>query len=320
MPGPGDWYLLFDKLPCDFAGPLPLPLGPNVFLDDTPQYALDSVEPPALADYVLPGYHLPGHGLVNCCLRYSAEQCQQTGSDPSQAFFESIMALRLRAPLPIEVTGQFKLGSNGDLIQEPTLYQVVSPWQPDARARYTSEDISKANDIVIRLRQVSESGYHKLESAIVLFAQVTCGHSKSLQMAYLALFAALEALFQPRGNYASTLACRTSTYLQQFVFPGSLRDWLTEEYRTGRKNLAHGVQNMAPRMTAQGNRAEAFGRLHEITRLSILGFLSLDDHRLVVHSTAVGTELKHMLDSLGHAGGQFVDDQRYWFPETTAQP
>jgi hypothetical protein len=318
MPGPGDWYLLFDELPYDFSNPLPLSLGSCVFLDNTPQDVLDKVDPPALADYVLPGYHLPAHGLVNCCLRYSADPSQQLGSDLSQAFFESIMALRLRAPLPIEVTGQFKLGSNDDLIQEPTLYQVVSPWQPDASARYTSEDIGKANDIVIRLRQVSESGYHKLKSAIVLFAQVTCGHSKSLQMAYLPLFAALEALFTPRGNYARTLACRTSTYLQPFAFPGSLRDWLEEEYRTGRNNLAHGVQNMAPRMMAQGDRAEAFGRLHEITRLSILGFLALDYKKLAVHSTATGTELQHMLDSLGQAGGQFVDGQRYWFPGTTA--
>ena len=229
------------------------------------------------------------------------------------------MALRLRAPLPIDVTGQFKLGSNDDLIQEPTLYQVVTPWQPDASARYTSEDIGKANDIVIRLRQVSDSDYRKLKSAIVLFAQVTCGHSKSLQMTYLALFVTLEALFRPRGNYASTLACRISSFLQPFAFPGCLRDWLEEEYRTVRNNLAHGVQNMVPRMMAQGNRTDAFGKLHEITRLSILGFLSLDDPKLAVHSTATGTELQHMLDSLGQSGGQFVDGQRYWFPGTTAQ-
>ena len=146
----------------------------------------------------------------------------------------------------------------------------------------------------------------------MLFAQVTCGHSKSLQMAYLALFAALEALFVPRGNYAGSLACRVGEYLRQFEFPGSLRDWLEQEYKTGRSNLAHGVQEMAPRTKAQGSRAEAFGRLHEITRLSILGFLSLDDGKLASHSTATGTELRGMLDSLGQAAGGFIEGQRFW--------
>jgi hypothetical protein len=294
-------------------------LGVSVYLDNTPQGVLDSVDPSALADYVLPGYHLPGHGLVNCCLRCPAGQPQQSSPDVSVLFFESLTALRLRAPLSIEVAGQFRLGSNDDLIQEPTLYQVFSPWQPVATARYTTADIASANDIAIRFRQVSESSYHKLKSATVLFAQVTCGHSKSLQMAYLALFAALEALFTPRGNYASTLACRISTYLQPFSFPGSLRDWLEEEYRTGRNNIAHGVQNIAPRITAQGNGTEVFGKLHEITRLSILGFLSLDEQKLAAHSTATGTELQNMLNSLGQARGRFVDDQQYWFPGTLAQ-
>lgn len=244
MPGPGDWYLLFDKLPYDFADPLPLPLGPYVFLDDSPQGVLDSVEPPALADYVLPGYHLPGHGLVNCCLRCPAGQSQQPRLDASALFFQSVTALRLHAPLPIEVAGQFKLGPSDDLIQEPTLYNVFSPWQPDSIARYSGDDIQSANTIAVRLSDVSQKQWPRLRSAIVLFAQVTCGHSKSLQMAYLALFAALEALFAPRGNYAHALACRVATFLHPIQFPGSLSDWLEDEYTSGRNDLAHGVQEL----------------------------------------------------------------------------
>ncbi len=311
-PQRGDSFLLFHELPYDFGEALPLPIGPCVYLGDTPQTLLDSVNPAALADYVLPGYNLPGSGLVNCCLRCPAEQSQASEPGSSPLFFQSITALRLRAPLPIGVAGQFKLGSNDDLIQEPTLFQVFSPWQPDTNARYSGADIASANDIAIRLKQVSESDYRRLKSAIVLFAQVTCGHSKSLQMAYLALFAALEALFAPQRNYANTLAYRVGTYLQPFEFPGSLRDWVEEEYRTGRNNLAHGVQEMAPRTKAQGSRPEAFGRLHEITRLSILGFLSLDDGKLASHSTATGTELRGMLDSLGQAAGGFIEGQRFW--------
>ena len=58
----GDLYLLFHQLPFDFDKDLPLDLGPGVCLDSTPQYLLDNAEP-ALADYVLPGYHLSGTGL-----------------------------------------------------------------------------------------------------------------------------------------------------------------------------------------------------------------------------------------------------------------
>jgi hypothetical protein len=316
MPNPGDVFLLFHELPYDFDGSLPQTLGVSVYLDNTPQGVLDSVDPSALADYVLPGYHLPGHGLVSCCLRCPAGQPQQSSPDVSVLFFESLTALRLRAPLSIEVAGQFRLGSNDDLIQEPTLYQVFSPWQPVATARYTSADIASANDIVARLREVSLSDYQRLKSAIVLFAQVTCGHSKSLQMAYLALFTALEALFVPRGNYAHTLACRVATFLQTIQFPGSLSDWLEVEYRSGRSNLAHGVQDLVPRTRTQGNRAEAFGRLHEITRLSILGFLSVDDARLADLSNSTGTGLRNLLDGLGCASGRYIEGQRYWLPES----
>jgi len=309
---PGDTFLLFHELPYDFREELPLALGPHVFLDNTPNDILSLADPQALADYVLPGYHLPGHGLVQCCLLCPEGQSQHAGPDVSAVFFESITALRLHAPLPIEVAGQFKLGSNDDLIQEPTLYQVFSPWQPDANKRYTSADIAKANDIAARLRQVSDR--RRMKSAIVLFAQVTCGHSKSLQMAYLAIFAALEALFAPHGHYAQTLARRVSSYLNGLLYPGSLNNWLKQEYVKGRSSLSHGLQDMAPRSTTQGNRAEAFGRLHEITRLSILGFLSLDDTKLTELSNSTGTALRNLLDDLEPASGPFIDGQRFWLP------
>src|SRR5262245_4975893 len=71
LPSPkiDDVFLLFYELPFDFTRQLPLALGPGVCLDETPWGLLDTV-PPALADSILPGYHLrPRLRRNHCCLR-----------------------------------------------------------------------------------------------------------------------------------------------------------------------------------------------------------------------------------------------------------
>ncbi|TAJ29923.1 MAG: hypothetical protein EPO64_03465 [Nitrospirae bacterium] len=169
-----------------------------------------------------------------------------------------------------------------------------------------------AHEIAGRLLHVAQNSYRRLNSAVVLFAQVTCGHSKSLQMAYLALFAALDSLFVPQGNKAKTLSRRATNFLSHLTFPGSLNDWLQREYATGRNDLAHGVQDVVPWTRTRHSRAEAFGRLHEITRLCILGFISLDNSGLALHSASTGQHLQHFLDALDPASGGFIDGQRFW--------
>ncbi len=67
-PDQGDIFLLFNDLPYDFNADLPLPIGSGVCIDTTPQEWLDSSDQ-GLADYLLPGYSLPGVVLNNCCLR-----------------------------------------------------------------------------------------------------------------------------------------------------------------------------------------------------------------------------------------------------------
>jgi len=122
-PKPGDLYLLFHELPFDFDEDLPLNLGRGVCLDSTPQCLLDRAEP-ALADYLVPGYHLPGMGLNNCCVRCYAKKAPNL--NPSDLFFVSLSALRLRAPIRIRIAGQFKLGPKHDPVSEPTLYEICS--------------------------------------------------------------------------------------------------------------------------------------------------------------------------------------------------
>src|SRR5438094_8268450 len=131
-------------------------------------------------------------------------------------------------------------------------------------------------------------------------------------MAYLALFACLEALFVPKGNKAKTLAARTSNFLMNFEFPTSLYDWLCEEYEIGRNNLAHGVQDVVPWTGLRQSRRKAFGRLHEIVRLSIMGFLLLDDESLRIHTQATGKTLQRFIEDLSPATGRSLDRQKMW--------
>jgi hypothetical protein len=312
LPEPGDSFLLFHNLPYEFDADLPLALGPYVLLDSTPQTTLEAADPSALADYILPGYNLPGRGLNNCCLRCPQSERRPSDLEASDVFFNSITALRLFAPLQIAVAGQFRLGPDRDPIQQPYLYLLKSPWDPEPHTRYTSDDIHSAHKIADRLFHVVQNGHGRLNSAVVLFAQVTCGLSKSLQMAYLALFAGLDSLFAPNKNKARTLARRASTFLSNFTFPEPLNDWLKREYEIGRNNLAHGIQDVAPRTRTRDGRIQALGRLHEILRLCILGFISLDNAGLALHSTGRGPQLHNFLDALGPASGAFIDGQRYW--------
>jgi hypothetical protein len=308
----GDSFLLFHSLPYDFSQDPPFGVGPGVFLENTPHDVLQAAEDSALADYVLPGYNLPGHGTPNCCLRCSGSEARHLGREATDLFFIALTAFRLHAPLGIEVAGQFELGDQNDQIAKPTVYEICSSWQPDANAHYSAVDLGVVADIAARWMHIGQADLTRLVSAGVLFAQASCGHSKSLQMAYLALFAALDALFVPQGNKAKTLAQRVGNFLTRFTFPVSLNDWLKREYEQGRNNLAHGVQDVVPWARMRNHRVEDFGRLHEITRLSLLGFFSMTDQKLEILSSQSGTRLRTELDNLGQATGRYIDGQRFW--------
>jgi hypothetical protein len=127
---PGDTLLLFYSFPFDFGTDLPIGIGPAVLLDSTPQQILDEADPAALADFVLPGYNLPGTGLVQCCLRKPLSITAPQGMTASTAIFWAVAALRLVAPLGIEIAGQFEMSNSSPKISSPTLYNLRSSWQP----------------------------------------------------------------------------------------------------------------------------------------------------------------------------------------------
>ena len=312
---PCDVFLLFDTLPYEFDEELPLTTGPNVYLEDTPIGVLDAVNPPSEADFVLPGYHL-GLG-ANCCLRTPVVEIQQPGLGSTDLLFLSVSALRLRKPIVIKIAGGFELGSEENLLKNTMLYNISSSYQPYSNERYSGEDIFLSKKISERLMYIVESNYSRIISAYVLFSQVTIGFSKSFQMAYLALFSALEALFIPhngnKATKATSLAQRTANFLSNFDFPESLYDWLKNEYNQGRNKLAHGIQDISPWTGLREGKKGSFGRLHEITRLCILGFLSLDDMELESLSRLKRTQLQQKLDNLSPATGRFLEGQRMWF-------
>jgi hypothetical protein len=320
---PGDIVLLFHSFPFDLSADLPIKVGPAVLLDSTPQQILDEADPSALADFVLPGYNLPGTGLVQCCLRKPVSIAPPTGLTAANSIFWSVAALRLVAPLGIEIAGQFEVSSSSDKILSPSLYNLRSSWQwaSSQNSRYTGSLIDIANRVAHRILDVRDQ--KRLFTAFTLYTQVTIGMVSSLQMAVMGLFAALESLFVPKGNHARTLAKRVADFLSSVQFPMEISEWLECEYIHRRSKLIHGIPDFPPsgtRLTRQDQRDTGrndvrvlgFGRLHELVRLSVLGFFSLSDQILNEHSAANGARLQGLIENLGPAQGEFIAQQAVW--------
>ena len=307
----GDLYLLFHHLPYDFEEDLPLSIGPDICLDNTPQIWLDSAEE-GLADFLLPGYNLPGMGLNNCCVRCYSRPSSEKKLSPENLLFLSLLCLRLHIPLEIRIGGQFRLGDDEERILEPTLYELSSPWSIDGSMRYTSSAIAKSSAIMERLINVEQLNFNRLTTGLIFFSQVTLGQSKSFQLSHLGLFAALEALFVPSGNKAASLSKRISHFLCNFNFPESMDEWIKDEYINGRHKLAHGIHDATFGTKLRPERYQAFGRLHEITRLALLGFLSMDSEKLKELTKGSGNNLQRVLDHLTPASGNFLKSQKCW--------
>jgi hypothetical protein len=304
-----DTVLLFHGFPYDFERDLPIQIVSGLHFAETPWKVLSSAKHP-WACYVLPGYDM-GLRAVHCCLVSPFSEPPYLGRPRNTLFFEFVAAMRLKAPIGIEISGSFEVGNDEFAINNPALYVIKSPWQPNHMARYSASDIEEAIEIFKAACVASEDQFERLKLAIVLFSQVTNGFSKSLQMAYLALFAALEALFAPNGNKAATLATRVSNFLKPCDPRNELREWLKNEYEKGRNKLAHGNLPISPDDNAAEEKRKSFGLLHEVVRLSLLGFLSMEQGKWA-RLSLTGARLQAMLNSLEPAQGRFIDGQFIW--------
>lgn len=304
----GDRYLLFHAFPYDFTVDLPVDLSPKIALEKTPQEFLEHVEK-SLADYVLPGYHLPGSGFVHCCLKYNSKD-KKSEEESSFHFFTTVSALRLQSPCALSVAGKFKVADSGDDMDEIELFEMDSVWSSAKPTSYSIADIKSASNLLEIITQEPVLGYKRLTTAFIYFAQVTCGFSKSYQLSYLGLFACLESLFVPEGpNKGTKLGRRTSAFLSQIQFSFNVQSWLEDEYRNYRNKYAHGVLEISPKIKSRKSRQNSFGRLHEIVRLCLLGFLSLDGSILNNLNESSKSSLQKKIDALPVANGKFLVGQ-----------
>jgi hypothetical protein len=306
---PGDIYLLFHDLPYDFSQDLPLSLGPGVCVDMTPHNILYSAEK-GLSDYVLPSFSLPGTGVNNCCLRcyLIIELTEKLKTE--NLLFLSLLSMRLHNPLNIRIAGQFRVGEDDDPILDPKLYELSAPWS--IGGSYNPYDFVAVEKIVQRLIEADKLELNRLVTALIFFSHVTLGQVASYQMATSGLFTSLEAIFVPNGNKAQTISKRISLFLKNFNFPnGRLDEWIKSEYINTRHKLAHGIHDATFGMKARSDNYKKFGLLHEICRLSLLGFLSLDDSTLKAMSEANGKELQGIIDTLSPITGEMLNNHKF---------
>lgn len=328
----GDIFLLFHQLHYDFhTGELPIAIFRNLYFDETPSQLLNPLylasqndvqsllKYTGLVNMLLPGHTLPGMGIVHCCLRYdSATAHQYVASKANTLFSTFITALRLKKPCPIIVGGRFEYGSTSEPLKNPTYSRLLtSPYNPRLNLRYNKDDVLSASFIAEDLMQVSEAGNKgKIRSALIYFSQITQGFSISLQLCYLGLWAALEGLFSPTGsNKAQTISNRISTYLASFHDPNELYKWCLREYRERRSKFIHGSHIALPNLQNIRRGGIAFQRLHEITRLCLLGFLSLNVSERNEIFLLTGKKLQKKLDNLGKGKGRYLENQKMYLEE-----
>ena len=305
----GDHFLLFRNLPYQFDEDLPIKIVSGLYLNERPSQTLAAAALP-WACFVLPGYET-GFRFTHCCLHSPISEKPFLGRPRDTLFFEFVNSLRLYAPIGINISGSFELGDSDHLIMNPSLFNTRSPWQPKSQERYCGKDIKICKKIFKALIKGSEDKYQRLKLAIVLFLQVTCGFSYSYQMCYLALFSALEALFAPKGNKAKTLSTRVAHFLASVEPKEGIQEWLENQYKVARSKLAHGIWEISPDAKISEEKNNAFGYLHELTRLSILGFISMDEDRWLALSQS-GTALQKQLENLPQATGPFLNGQFIW--------
>jgi len=306
---PGDIFLLFHELPYDFSQDLPISVGPGVCADMTPQVLLSSAEK-GLSDYVLPGYSISETGINNCCLRcYSIFKLTESLSTENLLFL-ALLSMRLHNPFAIQIAGQFRVGTDDNLISDPKLYELSAPWA--ISGFYKPSDLMAVEKIVERLIEADKQGFRRLVNALLLFSHVTLGQVASYQLATLGLFTSLEALFVPNRTKANTISERIASFLSNFEFPiGNIGEWIKIEYINLRHKLAHGIHDATFGMKPRSEKHHKFGMLHEICRLSLLGFLSLDDAVVKNISEVNGKELQRTLESLSPVTGSTLNNYKF---------
>jgi hypothetical protein len=324
----GDRFLLFSLFRYDFRTALPIWLEPSIQFAQTSQGILDNADPSQLAGFVLPGYRLPGTGVVHCCLRHPSDAPEPSWGAVSDLFFHSLTALRLHSPLPMAVEGEFELGER-NLFTRIVLYHLHTLWQPVPEAWYSGPAIQAGARLLQRIRGLTALGNTKVFRGYTVFQQATCGYAKSLSMTVLALWSALEHLYQPAvnnrsGKYFKTLVERLEMLVGHLPDMPALIRWVGTEYQTSRQAIIQGLLRAVPDERSLGEGpdiqgAPPLGCLHELVRLSLLAFIDLPDEEIIAHNTLNKPKLTAWFEQLQPPSGASLTGQRPWLSAKVAE-
>lgn len=314
----GDMVMLFHHFPFAYDRALPLQIGPGVCMDNTPFGLLDSIEN-GLIDFILPGYSIEGfHRNATCFRCYLSEVDTTIAQD--ELLFYSLLALRLQTPRFFNCGGTFIVGDNEQPIIKPTRYAWSCFWSAKKPHHLTLKKITDSLIISKRLIEVKQSEFKRIHDGLLFFANSSMAGSTSLPLRYIGLFGALEAIFCPNKTKSKTLSKRASSFLCQFhrqfsklkIGSKKMGEWIEDQYIRVRSQIVHGTYDSKLQIEKDITGYQNYGILHEITRLSLLGFISLENDLLSKLSESSGVALQRTIDNLNSASGNYLTNQRIW--------
>ncbi len=313
-----DTFLLFKNFPVNINDEnLPVPLSNDICISEFPFDILDrnydelddSKQIYCNIDYIAPGYRSIWP-YEHYCLMVPHDKMH--GDNKYNYMFLTITSLRFIKPLYIHVSGSFQYYKDDFPINNARLYWIYSPWSSSLDDEYHDDDLLLSGDILKRLIEINNLGFKNILSSIVLFNQSTVGLTTSYQMLYLSLFSALEAMFDPRVNKAKSLAYRIDRFLSDIPKNFDIKEFIIKEYKSER-NIIHGKQNISTMFSKlDEEKVNKIAKLMEITRLCILGFISMDNKFLELYGSDTNGKNNKLLDNLPKAEGKYIEGQKFW--------
>jgi hypothetical protein len=321
-----DEFLLFSDLPFDFEAGLPLDLACGVFID-SPRPAYNAVDADEDLAVLATPYRHVGMGEVHVCFR--RRHTRKIDSEKARDdLWLALLALRLVHPIHIRTTACFAVEDNrlvGHGLAESALETRINF---SAAGPISEQIVAKVRKVNLRIRTLRGGGLERTRSALILFDHVTTGRAISWQLSVLGLFSCLECLFpQPDPKLTRRLAIagethgvrlarRVEAFLQPVRRPTRLRSWLSDAYKTTRNPLAHGFHEatFGGKRTTSVIRIRLLQRLHEVARVTLLGFLGFTDIELrtLLPADAGQIATQNAIDRVGGAPREFLREQRLW--------
>ena len=301
----------------------------EVYLSYTPQTFLDNLEPKEQSSFLLPGYGLPGMGIVNSCLHYKPVSESLDFPVVQEMFFNTVTSFRLIAPLHIHVSSSCTISSEKS-VRNMNLYSMRSPYNPLANSFYTGVSLHLSKNVLNRIPQIRDLSPTKIFNAYRFFQHVTCGYGRSLQMVYLTLWSILEFILQPsigkHKNYAANIARRIGPFLDGFDNSSEVSELIVKDYKENRHKRIHGLTAITQNSMMKGYRgddeipsaAEAvIGILHEVVRLSLLKLFSLPDELIIEHSAIKSKNVDDWFEKIDERDNKYCLNMRSFTDKRT---